>query len=399
MSSARAIAVVTAAFAGVLSSVASAAWPGTPVHVGRPERRRDTERDAPGINLFLYQASVDPTLRNLDLPTRRPDGTLIQRPLLGLDLHYLITFHGPGYVPDLLLGQTITTLHARPILSYDLIVEALANKGGVPGDTDLEAADIDPVHGIHLSPMHFTLEELSRLWSVFFQIPYILSFAYEATVIVLRSDDLAQPALPVTAARSALAPASVPRIEQVIPRSVEAGTDRQIVLRGQNVARGGLGARFNEGSDLTRTTPSEEGLIVPLPADLPAGVATVSLVDQAAGLTSSASSFIVRPRIVGSPAITGNGSAGRLRIQIAPPLGAGQQVAVLLNQVAEDGAAPASYTIERSASDAAAEFVEVPLQGVRPGRYLVRIEVDQASSRLYAPETGQPFDRPTVNIP
>ncbi len=44
-----------------------------------------------------------------------------------------------------------------------------------------------------------SLEDLSRLWSVFFQVPYKLSLAYQASVVLIDAEVPPQPALPVRA--------------------------------------------------------------------------------------------------------------------------------------------------------------------------------------------------------
>src|SRR5947199_7168098 len=46
------------------------------------------------INIYLYQVTPNAAWRNADLPTRRSDGSLIQRPQVALDLHYMISFYG-----------------------------------------------------------------------------------------------------------------------------------------------------------------------------------------------------------------------------------------------------------------------------------------------------------------
>src|SRR5271165_5220408 len=64
--------------------------------------------DATGINIFLYQVLPNASLRNCDLPTRRSDGTLVQRPRIALDLNYLFTFYGNDaeLEPQRLLGYS-----------------------------------------------------------------------------------------------------------------------------------------------------------------------------------------------------------------------------------------------------------------------------------------------------
>jgi hypothetical protein len=50
------------------------------------------------------------------------------------------------------------------------------------------------IERIKLTPLTLSLEDLSKLWSVFFQVPYALSIAYEASVVLIEpSTPLAVP--------------------------------------------------------------------------------------------------------------------------------------------------------------------------------------------------------------
>ena len=69
-----------------------------------------------GVNVFLYQVTPNAAWRNADLPTRRANGDLIQRPQAALDLHYLLTFYGDESLlqPQRVLGSVVRTLHCGP---------------------------------------------------------------------------------------------------------------------------------------------------------------------------------------------------------------------------------------------------------------------------------------------
>ena len=73
----------------------------------------------------------DPAWRNQDLPTRRPDGSVAQRPQAALDLHYLISYYGDDseLEPQRLLGSTVRTLNARPLVTRPLI-QAVVDAAG-----------------------------------------------------------------------------------------------------------------------------------------------------------------------------------------------------------------------------------------------------------------------------
>src|ERR1043166_9830971 len=111
MSSYLAIATVTAALQQMLQTALGNAVANANVGFSRPDAGGGS--GAPLVNLFLYQGTPNPAYRNADLPTRRPDGTLVKRPQAALDLHYLFTFHGDDsqLEPQRLLGAVTSTLH------------------------------------------------------------------------------------------------------------------------------------------------------------------------------------------------------------------------------------------------------------------------------------------------
>jgi hypothetical protein len=93
MSNALAIATVTETLLHLLQNHLDVAQvPGATVSALPPDS--PTGLANPGVNIFLYQISPNPALRNADLPTRLTNGTLLHRPQSALDLHYLLTFYG-----------------------------------------------------------------------------------------------------------------------------------------------------------------------------------------------------------------------------------------------------------------------------------------------------------------
>lgn len=184
MSNYLALATITAALRDVLQSAALTAVPGADVVLKRPEAVNSDGQDKAAINLFLYQASPDPTWSNIDLPTRNSQGMLIRRPQLALNLDYLLSFHGSELLmePQRLLGSVLTALHAYPILEPETIRQAIANH-----DYLAQAAIFEQSEQIKLSQMNLSLEELAKLWSVFFQVPYTLSVVYRVSPIFVEA--------------------------------------------------------------------------------------------------------------------------------------------------------------------------------------------------------------------
>src|SRR5215211_5229280 len=82
------------------------------------------------INIFLYQVVPNLGFKNIDLPTRAYNGELITKQQLGLDLSYLITSYGTGadeLSSQKLIADVVRIMHENPILTPDLIGEAMAD--------------------------------------------------------------------------------------------------------------------------------------------------------------------------------------------------------------------------------------------------------------------------------
>lgn len=236
MSNALAIAAVTA----TLRAVVAQTLPSSGFALGVPEAthvRPDASTGLPvtGVNLFLYRVSPNPHWRNTDLPTRR-GATLLRHPQIGLDLHYLLSFYGDDkeLEPQRLLGFVTSALHADPNLLHSAITSVKASVGF------LNNSDLDQqVELVRVTPAELSLEELTKLWSVFFQTKYVLSMAYTASVVLLESEvPIAPPALPVATSKVIVRSGRNPHIDSVVPGTLahtSTGAPLSIRLRGENL--------------------------------------------------------------------------------------------------------------------------------------------------------------------
>ena len=213
MSNPLAIATVTQTLRNVLQdSLGPANVTGAQVTFLRPDD--STHLPNPGVNVFLYQISPNPALRNADLPTRSTDGTLLQRPQAAVDLYYLITFYGDDtkLEQQRLLGAVTLALHAQPWLPVADIATAQA-------ESYLAGADLAAQHErVRFRPVSFSLEELSKLWSFLLKTDYVLSAAYVASVVLIDTADAAPPpALPVLTPNLLMLAAPPPVVTAVQP--------------------------------------------------------------------------------------------------------------------------------------------------------------------------------------
>jgi len=393
------------------------------VDIKSPSQRADNDR-GPAIYLFLYQAGVNSHWRNVDLPTRRSDGQLLQRPATGLDLSYLLTFYGTGLEPEILMGRTVSTLHARPLLSQAQITDALDAAGTTPSGINLlRTADLSQVERIRFSPIPLSLEELSKLWMTLIHKPYALSIAYQVSVLIVEAEDMTPVhALPVHGYGFGGA-GGIPQIEQVVPQFAEPGA--QVTLRGKNLVAERFTVQIGETAlSFSPANPPARGgegdVQIALPASLPAGIHRVRVVQQvptreqpaaakggesrqgSSQVASNAAVLVLRP-VLTSPAMAP--APGTVEFEIAPPLQPGQRGLLLLNEWKADpgdDSPRAAYSVELPAVKQPTGRLSVPAPDVAPGNYLARVQVDGAESSLaltQEPGEAEPrFGQPRVTV-
>ena len=429
MSNYLAVATVTAVLGqNILKPAVQSIVPGTEVNVTTERPDTSTNEDAsPRVNLYLYRVVPNAAWRNADLPTRRSDGTLVQRPQAALDLYYLLTFYGDEtrLQPQRLLGKTISTLHAHPLLTREAIraflqdAQSSDDKFHFLVDSDLA----EQVEIVKFSPLSLDLEELSKLWSVFFQTPYALSVAYQASVVLIEAEETPQAALPVRAPKLYVRPFHQPVIEQVMAQEganqpIVAGST--LVIRGQRL-RGDVTQVRIGGVEVEPASEDVSDTQISLPlsslpaGSLRAGVQGVQVVHPMLmgdpptlhrGVESNVAAFVLRPTVTGVEAP----DATEVTVTFNPEVGKTQRVVLLLNEFnPPSDRAPRAYSfkappdngIEDEDVDETAS-ITFSITGVEPEEYLVRVQVDGAESPLAVDtDPGPTFNQyidPTVMI-
>lgn len=429
MSNFLAIATVTATLRRQLQNAVNAAAatePGAVSNATVTSRRPDGSNNGTpdnGINLYLYQITPNAAYRNADLPTRRPDGSLARRPQIALELHYLLNFYGQenDLVPQRLLGLAVRQLHSQPLLTRRMIRDTLAD----PLFSYLAASDLaDQIEPVRFTPLHLTLDELSKLWSVFFQTPYALSVAYQGTLALIESEETVQPALPVRRPNLYVVPFSQPVVEQVAPETGMAQpilADSTLLIRGRRL-RGAVTKVRLAGREVEPLPPiTDTQLKLPLTAlplgTLLAGVQGLQVVHpflmgtppvEHRGVESNLAALVLHPKIQEDPvadldSFLGDGPfSGRLTLKVAPAIGRSQPVLLLLNQIDPPSEQPAAYSFKAPPRDPDTapetdEVITIPIQGVKKATYLVRLQVAGAESPLEMVD-GQ-YGKPQVTIP
>lgn len=408
MSNYRAIAAMSATLRNIVQEAVQEVVPGTQVLTRRPENETDKSRSA--VFIFLYQAEPNPNWRNMELPVRRLDGSLAHQPQIALDLHYLLTFYGDEetLVPQLLLGRTAMALHAQPYPSPGFMPRRLEDAAaGVQGRFRLWDSGLpDQASQIQVIPEPLGHEELSRLWPLFFRVPYVLSAAYRVSVILITDDEIPEPSLPVIEPRLYSVSQDLPEIDRVVPQQLVFGESSCITLRGRNLAAAGTSVQVG-GRPAGIRTGSGGSLVVTLPTELVPGVQRVRVArDVEIGkppsshrvFESNVASFVLRP-VLAALDLEGH----RMLLRIEPMVAGDQRAMVLLNQLDGDQARPLSFSLLAEPSDDG-EALVVQIAGVDPGTYLIRVAVDGVTTPLYqdpdpASPSYQQFIGPKVEIP
>jgi hypothetical protein len=359
------------------------------------------------VNVFLYQVAPNNQLRGIDLPTRRPDGTAAQRPLAPVDLCYLISFHGDDskMEPQILLGVVTRALHAQPVITRQMISDMLAD----PTFSFMTGTDLqDAPDLVRLTTVPLTLEELSKLWTVVFQTPYVLSQVYRAGTVIIEGLDQPQAALPVARTVLGVNASMGPVIDlllsqhdptaplradaPVVTGDVVALVGRDLLTEITRVRVGGVELE-PEAKSATSSM-----LKVQLPPAVLAGVQAVSVVQRKGAAPSPLDRVSNSVAFQLRPTVTATFAAGAVTVGFTPPVAQRQQVTLVLSQL---GGAGQVFTFDlplRAVAPPQSTLV-VPVPGVPPGDYLVRVKVDGAESLLAVDPASGRYDGPKLTIP
>jgi hypothetical protein len=363
-----------------------------------------SNQQTPLVNIYLYQVTPNAAYRNADLPTRRNDGSLVQKPQVAIDLHYLFTFHGNDdqLEPQRLLGAVATALNAQPLLSKQNIVNATSHF------SFLSKSNLaDQIERIKFTPTSLSLEEFSKLWSVFFQIEYSLSAAFQASVVLMESDDTPREALPVLARNLYVSTFRSPNIDRVIS---QAGPDAPIaagstlLIQGQQLRGGDATLVMLEGLERIPAAVTDNLITLLLPGNVHAGVQGLQVIQKKnmgtpptahRGFESNVAPFVLRPTIGVTSAVASVSGGTDVVLNLTPNIGINQRAVLLLDSLPGDPVR--SFMSQPVVSAVDSSQVIINIHGIPAGKYLVRVQIDGAESLLTT--TANVFSGPTVTMP
>lgn len=447
MSNHLAIATVTATIQRIIQASVQQDVDGTVVTTAKPDNP-DGGATQPKVNVYMYQATPNPAWKNADLRTRRPKGELIRQAQAGLNLYYLMTFYGneSELEPQRLLGSTVRALVDRPILTPQTIQETVNSSrySSYLGNSDLA----EQIERVTIIPSNMNTEELSKIWSVFFQTPYILSFAWQARAVLIEGNKSGKRLLPVRAREFYYQP-NQPIISQVLLAddsnkknlpSSNFESDSSIVIQGQNLnselndeqlkelARN-LNSRYSQIRDkaanqpLSRSKPEikiGEVKITPHKVtenEIRLNLTSLSIEERNLLRAAIQSLQIIYPlvpkrfpseptRVIGSNTIpfvlcptienveveevvdNENGFySAWVKIELDLIVGMNQKALLFLNE--RTTSSPAAYIFAANSRNQDTEQIIFAVDDVKQGEYLLRVQIDGAESLLGVGERGE----------
>lgn len=420
-----AIATVTAALKRMIQSGISLDVPGAQVTTNRPEAPSGNISGA-SVNLFLYSATPNQAWRNADLRTRRPKGDMVKHGQAGLDLNYIFTFYGneQRHEPQRLMGSVIQTLVDHPSLSQEMIRDTIA-AASIP---ELMESTLDEqVQSVKFLPSEITTEELSRLWSVFFQIPYSLSFTYQASAVLIQGRKPGKAPLPVRSRRFYTSPTlpAIAKIEHLGAAGEPITMDSRLLVRGQQLKGESVRVQIGE-ADLTPAVVSNNHVEIDLRNLIPrereqlrAGVQGLRVVLQpprssvAQDLKTTTNVLplvlcpVITPRVQGITLsdvreIDENFFSAMVVVEVNITVSPDQPVFLLLNGEAYPGH-DGIHILRSTGRSETSTLLGFELDSIRGGEYLVRVQISGAESPLEVDTTeGSPtheqYIGPSLNL-
>jgi hypothetical protein len=230
---------------------------------------------------------------------------------LGLNLHYLLTAYGDGnndLLAHRILASAMRVLHEKSMLTREIIHDTIQPGAGIQPIAEIEGSDLEnQVELVKLVPQPLSLEEITKLWSSFFQAHYRISVAYQATVVLLESEKEPKRVLPVSDRRIYVLQFRQPILERIEPQIIEQGPNARIKLTGQNLKADNVSVHFGRLAAVPKAEDiRDDQILIEVPRYLTAGIKSVQVVHplllgspevEHKGFLSNLVPFVLAPRI------------------------------------------------------------------------------------------------------
>ena len=351
-----------------------------------------------GVNIFLYQVASNHALANYDSTPNRTKSNPLNRQVV-VDLYYMMSCYGNDaeLQPQRVLGSVVSTLADKRILTPELI-RSTCNDATFPFLANSDLAD--QIQQINIVPVDISLEDLSKAWSVFYQAPYVLSIAYRACLVVVEGRENFQKALPIRDTSPAgIAPfPATPYIEKVLSQGnrfepIVMGS--VVVIRGRNLQSQTVEIQVGELLFLPLSVQDRE---ITFSLDsvnaIRAGAQSIQVLHRLSStsplmtnntVTSNVMAFVLCPTIIDVTVsqleeMEDNLRSAILTIQLDVTVQENQKVSIALNEWTTES--PASYMFDRPPLPQSSDRIEMSINNVKMGEYLLRINIDGAESKL-----------------
>ncbi|MBD2449280.1 DUF4255 domain-containing protein [Nostoc sp. FACHB-152] len=385
------------------------ALPPDVIKVGTDERAQ--------LNFFLYHVTqnrnvdwVSQDLRNKHSQVNKSQRSL--NPPLALDLHYLLTAYGAkDFQAELLLGYAMQLLHTNTVITSELIENALKN-ASKSNTTSLSQALAgvsisklaEQIGQIKLSPEFLSMEDNSKVWSAL-QTHYRPSASYQVSMVLIDSQNVNQSEDGYTGLWSEPSIEQVTALKQTQPL-IFAGSI--VIIRGKRL-RGEI-TRIRLGHNEKLLVPEdikETQISLKLPDDLSAGVQPIQVVHltmanagHKENLISNVAALIIHPKIlvISHQVVesTADFRSVEISVKFYPKLAKTQRVILLLNEISSPHTLAQSIVVPSPQADT--DVMSITAKNIKPGTYLVRVQVDGAASPLETNPAGE-YHSPQVTIP
>lgn len=397
MSNHLAIATITATLQRMLQVSVQEDVHGARVTTVRPKTLESGNTET-CVNIYLYMVTPN-TYHISDNSTRRPRGELAKRSQAALDLQYVISFHGneAELEPQRMMGCVVRTLQNTLTITPEMIRDTSAD----PTLSFLAGTDLaNQVEQISITPTDISVENLSKIWSVFFQTPYSLCATYKCSVIFIEGEEPGVRALPVRDRRHLVMPFSQLVVERVISQRGALEpilADSNLFILGRGLYNSTTLVRIGE-LEVEAQEVKDAKIIFPLTSVprgvLRAGVQSLQVVHPGArshiagpyrGIDSNLASFVLRPTIisvsVSNVQIQGNDTrCADVTVEFDLIVGQRQLVVLILNEWSTDS--PSAYMFKGLIRQEEVRELTIPADKVKAGEYLVRVQIDGAESLL-----------------
>ena len=309
-----------------------------------------------------------------------------------------------------LIGDVVRIMHENPILTPDVIREAMADSAVQSIFPEFAQVDLPNQRDlVKFTMINLSLEDISKIWSSFFKTkPYRLSIAYRATVVIL--DDTMQQArstMPVRKPKVYLNLSRKPEITYVVPQMVgwisgtagAPGGWQEIRVIGKNLKADDVRIDFGDPDQQLGTMPkpntvTDNQIIFTVPNNMTAGIKQMRVLHPIdigeppqlhKGADSNIVLFALTPKIKDSPSIAGNA----LTVRFEPAVGANQKVETMIGTY---------RPLETTTTPGATSASGVIPSNVTPDTYPVRLRIDGAESQPDENLWNNEYKRPTLTI-